>query len=262
MPKNTLLVSLGSGHKRGALMTPKRTLVVAVAVAVGVAASVLSYVFLNNAQQRAYHNAKLVEAYVVVKPVPATLDGSAAISDGYIAAQEDPPGVPPDVSRDQALDHRRASRPWPPLASDRSLSLRCSPVRPPHPAASRRPSPPATSAVTASVDPVHGVANFPEVGDKVDLMITLNGAETVLLQNVQIIAIGQNANSPTATGSTATTVPVNTSGLYTFSVSPTDAEKIALTEQEGLGLYMTLVPPNTPPASIPPVNLGNITSAL
>src|ERR1700684_3382486 len=59
-------------------MTPKRTIVVAVAVAVGVAASVLSYVFLNNAQQRAYHNAKLVQAYVVVKPVPATLDGSAA----------------------------------------------------------------------------------------------------------------------------------------------------------------------------------------
>ena len=71
-------------------MTPKRTIVVAVAVAVGVAASVLSYVFLNNAQQRAYHNAKLVQAYVVVKPVPATLDGSAAISDGYIVQKKIP----------------------------------------------------------------------------------------------------------------------------------------------------------------------------
>ena len=30
-------------------MTPKRTIVVAIAVVVGVAASVLSYVFLNNA---------------------------------------------------------------------------------------------------------------------------------------------------------------------------------------------------------------------
>jgi hypothetical protein len=57
-------------------------------------------------------------------------------------------------------------------------------------------------------------------------------------------------------------VPVNTSGLYTFSVSPTDAEKIALTEQDGLGLYMTLIPPNTPPVSIPPVSQENITSAL
>ena len=71
-------------------MTPKRTIVVAVAVAVGVAASVLSYVFLNNAQQRAYNNAKLVQAYVVVKPVPATLNGSLAISDGYVQVKKIP----------------------------------------------------------------------------------------------------------------------------------------------------------------------------
>lgn len=71
-------------------MTPKRTIVVAVAVAVGVAASVLSYVFLNNAQERAYHNAKLVEAYVVVKPVPATLSGTNAINQGYIQHKKIP----------------------------------------------------------------------------------------------------------------------------------------------------------------------------
>ncbi len=242
-------------------MTPKRTLVVAVAVAVGVAASVLSYVFLNNAQQRAYHNAKLVEAYVVVKPVPATLDGSAAISDGYIAHKKIPREFRPTsaVIKLSSIEDKQA------VASFGVGQVLVSSMFASASSASSSFSQALTAghvAVTASVDPVHGVADFPEVGDKVDLMITLNGAETVLLQNVQIIAIGQNANSPTATGSTATTVPVNTSGLYTFSVSPTDAEKIALAEQDGLGLYMTLVPPNTPPSSIPSVNQENITSAL
>lgn len=123
-------------------------------------------------------------------------------------------------------------------------------------------------AVTTSVDQVHGVADFPGPGDRVDLMVSLNGTETLLLQNVSIIAVGQTtvtgaASSAATTGqsTTAANTPTNTSGLYTFSVTPTDAERIALAEQEGLGLYMTLVPPNSPPVTIPPVNQGNINSA-
>src|ERR1700680_1251219 len=71
-------------------MTPKRTVVVAVAIAVGVLASVLSYVFLNDAQQRAFHNAKLVPTYVIAKPVPRTLSGATAVNDGYIVKKNVP----------------------------------------------------------------------------------------------------------------------------------------------------------------------------
>ena len=46
--------------------------------------------------------------------------------------------------------------------------------------------------MTASVDPIHAVAELPRSGDKVDLMVTLNGTETLLLQNVSIIAVGQS----------------------------------------------------------------------
>jgi len=66
---------------------------------------VLSYVFLNNAQQRAYHNAKLVEAYVVVKAVPATLDGTQAINGGYIKHQKIPQQFRPTSAVDQAVEH-------------------------------------------------------------------------------------------------------------------------------------------------------------
>ncbi len=243
-------------------MTPKRTIVVAVAVAVGVAASVLSYVFLNNAQTRAYHNARLVEAYVVVKPLPATLSGSLAVSDGYIQHKKIPQEFRPTsaVTKISSIENKDA------VASFGVGQVLVSSMFATASSSSSSFSqliPAGRVAVTASVDPIHGVADYPGVGDKVDLMITLNGSETLLLQDVQIIAVGANGSTPAATGSTtATTTPTNTSGLYTFSVTPTDAERIALAEQDGLGLYMTLVPPNSPQVTIPPIGQGNITSAV
>ncbi|HXQ63078.1 MAG TPA: Flp pilus assembly protein CpaB [Acidimicrobiales bacterium] len=246
-------------------MTPKRTIVVAVAVAVGVAASVLSYVFLNNAQERAYHNAKLVEAYVVVKPVPATLNGTEAIDNGYIQHKKIPQEFRPTsaVTKISSIEGKEAVAPFAVgqvlvssmFASSSSASNSFA-----------RAIPSGHVAVTASVDQTHGVADFPGPGDKVDLMVSLNGTETLLLQNVQIIAVGQTTVTATASvaagqSTTAASTPTNTSGLYTFSVTPTDAERIALAEQEGLGLYMTLVPPNSPQVTIPSVNQGNINSA-
>jgi Flp pilus assembly protein CpaB len=241
-------------------MTPKRTIVVTVAVAVGVAASVLSYVFLNNAQQRAYHNAKLVEAYVVVKPVPTSLDGATAISDGYIQHKKIPQEFRPTsaVTKISSIDGKVAIAPFAVgqvlvssmFASATSASNALS-----------QDLPAGHVAVTADVDQTHAVGDFPGPGDKVDLMVTLNQAETLLLQNVEIIAVGQNTSTSAAAASSGSAPALNTSGLYTFSVTPTDAERIAFAEQDGLGLYMTLVPPNNTPVTIPQVNEGNVTNA-
>jgi pilus assembly protein CpaB len=246
-------------------MTPKRTIVVAVAVAVGVAASVLSYAFLNSAQQRAYHNAKLVEAYVVVKPVPLSLNGTYAIADGYIVHKKIPQEFRPAtaVTKLSSIQGKEAVAPFA-VGQVLVTSMFASAT-----AAANSFSaviPPGHVAVTASVDQIHGVADFPSPGDKVDLMVTVNGQETILLQDVSIIADGQATTTSTATApagsTTGTTTPVSTSGLYTFSVTPANAERIALAEQDGLGLYMTLVPPNSTPVTIPSVSQGNITSAL
>ena len=118
-------------------------------------------------------------------------------------------------------------------------------------------------ALTVSVDQIHGVAGFPVAGNKVDLFITLNGTETVLLRNVSILAAGTNTPSQGATAqgsTTATTTPINSSGLYTFEVTPVDAERVALAEQDGLGIYMALVPPGSSQATLPPVSQGDIAS--
>jgi pilus assembly protein CpaB len=246
-------------REEGAWMTPKRTLVVAVAVAVGVAASVLSYVFLNNAQQRAYHNAKLVHAYVVTKPVPQTLSGADAVNDGYIQDKKIPAEFRPAgaVTKLSSIEGKEALAPY-----SVGQVLVASMFATPTAAASSFSQliPKGDVAISISVDQVHGVAGFPVPGNQVDLYVTLDGAETMLLQNVTILATGTGVPTKASdqNSTTSTTVPSNSSGLYTFEVSPAESQKIALAEQSALGLYMVLVPPGNAPVNLPPVNQGNL----
>ncbi|HUY23471.1 MAG TPA: Flp pilus assembly protein CpaB [Acidimicrobiales bacterium] len=245
-------------------MTPKRTVVVAVAVAVGVLASVLSYIFLNGAQQRAYHNAKLVPAYVVAKPIPRMLTWTDAVNGGYVQKKSVPAEFRPTaaVTSLAALQGKEADAPFS-VGQVVVTSMFVSPI-----AAANTFSqiiPAGNVAVTVSVDQVHGVAGLPVPGDKVDLLISVNNTESPLLQNVPILAIGQsttantNTNAQNATQTAATTANPS-SGLFTFAVSPSDAARIALAEQQAMGIYMLLVPPGNPVVSIPAVTPDGILS--
>jgi pilus assembly protein CpaB len=237
-------------------MTPKRTVVVAVAVAVGVVASVLSYVFLNDAQQRAFHNAKMVPAYVIAKPVPRTLSAAIAISDGYIVQKKVPNEfLPPSaVTNLAALKNTEAVAPF---STGQVLvsSMFVSPT-----AAANTFSgqiPPGDVAVTVSVDQVHGVAGLAVPGDKVDILISEGATESFMLQNVPIMAIGQSTAASSSSNAT-TTASTGSSNLYTFSVKPADAQRIALAQQQNLGIYLILVPPGSPVVSVPGADLGSI----
>ena len=244
-------------------MTPKRTVVVAVAVAVGVVASVLSYVFLNNAQQNAYHNAKLVPAYVISKPVPRAITGADAVNGGYITKKEVPAEFRPAsaVTNLNALTGKEAIAPFS-VGQVLVSSMFVSPTAAANTFSQIIPS--GDVAITVSVDQVHGVGGLPVPGDKVDLLINLNNTESSLLQNVPILAIGQNttANTNTSTHSATSTAAATTetSGLFTFQVDPTDAARIALAQQQAMGIYMLLVPSGNGVSSIPAVTPSNILS--
>ena len=241
-------------------MTSKRTVVVAVAVAVGVVASVLSYVFLNDAQQRAFHNAKMVPAYVIAKPVPRTLSGALAVGDGYIVQKKVPNEfLPPTAITDLgALKGKEAVAPF---STGQVLvsSMFVSPT-----AAANTFSgqiPPGDVAVTVSVDQVHAVAGLIQPGDKVDMLISMGATESFMLQNVSIMAIGQSTTSNTASAgqnNATTTASTGSSNLYTFSVKPADAQRIALAQQQSLGIYLILVPPGSPVVSVPGADLASI----
>ncbi len=243
-------------------MTPKRTIVVAVAVAVGVLAAVLSYVFLNNAQKQAYHGAKLVPAYVVSKAVPRSLTGAQAISGGYLQQESLPRKFRPPsaVTNLNSLNGKEAISSYAvgqvlvssmfvnPLAAVNSFSQLI---------------PAGDVAVTISEDPVHGVADLEVPGDKVDLLVTVNNQESTLLQNVPILAIGESTSTTSTnvqTDASTPTTQANTSGLFTVAVNPAEATRIALAQQESLGLYMLLVPPGNPVVTVPSATTGNFLS--
>ena len=88
-------------------------------------------------------------------------------------------------------------------------------------------------AATVRIDDVSGVAGFIQPNDSVDVLITRqvqSGAQAtqltdVLLQNVRVIAIDQEAKNSDGTPKVARTA--------TLTVTPLDAQKLALAQQAG-----------------------------
>ncbi|HXX91826.1 MAG TPA: Flp pilus assembly protein CpaB [Acidimicrobiales bacterium] len=244
-------------------MTPKRTIVVIAAVAVGVLAATLSYTYLNGAQQRAYHNAHLVPAYVVAKPIPPALTGADAVDQGYIAHKNVPAEFRPysAVTDLSSLQGKQAVSSYA-VGQVVVTSMFASPAAVAVANSFAQSIPAGDVAVTVSVDQTHGVAGLAVPGDRVDLLVSDGTTESSLLQNVPILAIGQQTVSQASTASTtaSTSSPSNdpSSGLITFAVQPADAARIALAQQQNMGIYLLLVPPNNPVATIPQVDAGSI----
>jgi pilus assembly protein CpaB len=246
-------------------MTSKRTVVVAVAIAVGVVASVLSYVFLNNAQQNAYHNAKLVPAYVITKAIPRTLSGVDAVNGGYVKQEKIPAEFRPasavtnvSVLRDQAAGANL------PAGEIVTTGMFVAPDTIASVAAETVPA--GDVAISVSVDQVHSVAGLIQPGDKVDILLDLNGnQETYLYQAVPVLAVGTTlVPAPGSTTSAAQTTAASTteSNVITFAVTPSAAARIALAQSDGGGvtggIYLALeAAGNTPtqPTTITGANL-------
>jgi pilus assembly protein CpaB len=241
-------------------MTSKRTVVVAVAVAVGVVASVLSYVFLNNAQDNAYHNAKLVNAYVIAKPIPRTLSGADAASGGYLQQKKVPAEFRPAsaVTRLASIRNEAANTNLPVgeivvdgmfVAPETISSVAAQTV------------PQGDVAISVSVDQVHAVAGLIQPGDKVDILVDINGnQETTLYQQVPVLAVGTTLVKTPGTASAAQTTSTTTSNVITFAVTPEAAARIALAQSNGGGvtggIYLVLEAAGNPAAAP-----TNITSA-
>ena len=93
--------------------------------------------------------------------------------------------------------------------------------------------PPGMRAATVRINDVSGVAGFVQPNDSVDVLITRTlpqqGAAAqvtdVLLQNIHVLAIDQNAKNSDGTPAVARTV--------TMEVTPIDAQKLALAQEAG-----------------------------
>lgn len=111
---------------------------------------------------------------------------------------------------------------------------------------------PGMRAVTVRVDDITGVAGFVTAGDRVDVVLTRNKvqqqlpsaggdqpaatsemASEVILQNVKVLTLDQNADESNTTAQVAKAI--------TVEVSTDDAQKVALAQQLGT-LYLLLRP--------------------
>jgi pilus assembly protein CpaB len=240
---------------------PRKSLAVVVAIALAVVASAVADIGLHSAQKNAQKNAALTSVYVLKGAVPRNESVSAAYLQGLITStrlplQFVPAGAVTDLS--QIRNHEAEyNLPAGQVVVD---AMFVSPKAGTSLAAQTVPK--GDVAVSVSVDQVHGVAGLIQPGDKVDILVDLEGdLETYLYQLVPVLAVGstlvpgphlKTASVPTSSTSpgtsTSQSASVKTEGskvIITFAVPPAAASTIALANSSGGGvsggLYLALV---------------------
>ena len=247
-------------------MTARRTMILVVALVIGLIAAVALYSYMTSVEARAYEGAELVEVYVVKKEIARGTLGDDAIGSELIASDEMPQEYRPDsaltdltpIRGKVAITDLKAGQ----VVVD---GLFVVPTEVPGGTISSQLDE-GEVAVTVSVDQVRGVGGNLLPGDRVNMMVNLielgpngeaaagDGGKQVryLYQNVKILAIGQNA-AP-GLGETEATNPG--SDLITFAVPPEAAQRIVFAGSDRI--YLTLVPKDNQPLPLAPVTINDL----
>jgi pilus assembly protein CpaB len=250
-------------------------LILVIAVALAGLTAFLTFHYANSADERAFKDAELVEAFLVKKDIPKGFPGEKAIDEGYIGKESIPRKFFParGITNAQALRGQVALAPLSsgvPIVEGNFVEPRVAQES----FAQRLEK--GMQAVTLSISDVQGVARLVVPGDHVNLMLTTDKQATgaaagggeketqFVLQNVEVLAVGNSttlqpgeaaAQADVAAGQAKTV----DSGLMTFSVPGLDAERVVNASETG-AIHLTLVPPDYTPAPVPPVNRGNLFS--
>lgn len=254
-------------------MSARRTLIIVIAIALGVVAAVATVLYVNSVQSRANHNAKLVAVYQVARDIPRNTTGDTAIAAGLVKTGKIPKAFYPAtaVTNINAIKGKVASATIPAgavLVDGQFVDQKTAQAN-----FSATNIPAGQVAVSISVDSLHAVGGLIVPGDKVDLMefggaalpANATPAQTAaaennrfahfFYQNVSVVAIGA-AVAPTPGSTTAATNPG--SSVYTLAVPADAAERILLAANANLGLTLALVPPDNQPVNVGSVTGGNI----
>ncbi|MEY2397282.1 MAG: pilus assembly protein CpaB [Actinomycetota bacterium] len=235
-------------------MPARRTLIIVAAVVAGLLSAAGASAFLSGSDQRAYKGATLVKVFKVSKDVAKGYSGDDAISGEFVKSDEMPQEFRPSTAITD-INSLRGKVAVTGLSANQVVvdGMFVDPRAAQVTAAQRIPA--GQVAVTVTVDQVHGVAGLLVPGDRVNIMVNLEGAQQTLYQNVQILFIGATA-APEAGDTQAVANPG--SGLLTFAVPQEAAEKITLGSTQPGGLYLTLVPPDYKATPIPAATTGNL----
>lgn len=234
-------------------MSSRRTLIVVAAVVLAALAALATFSYVRGLEARAYGNAELVEVFTVTLDIPKGLPGDQAIA-AHISRSRIPRRFRPSTAL-TTLDPLKGKVALTALSVNTVIveGQFVDPRQAQVTFAQRIPA--GQVAVTVSIDQVRGVAGLLVPGDRVNMMVADGPSQRLLFQNVQIIAIGTTA-APEAGETQAVQNPG--SGLITFAVPPVAAQRIVFASQQGGGIYLSLVPPDNQPVTVPPVNGGNL----
>jgi pilus assembly protein CpaB len=234
----------------------RRTLILIVGVVIAALAAVATWRYLDTADERAYGDAKLVKVFRVAKDIPKGTAGETALAEELVESASIPQEFRPGTAlTSSSVNSIRGKVALVNLSAGQVVvdGMFVDPRVATVSFAERIPA--GQVAITISVGNVQGVAGLLVPGDKVNIMV-VGGEARFLYQNVNILAIGSTA-APEAGETQAVRNPG--SGLLTLAVPAEAAERIALAAGGAAGtIYLTLVPPDNQPASIPPVNADNI----
>lgn len=257
-------------------MLSKRPTVLIAAV-LAVIAGVAAYAEVHGAQQRAYKNTTLTTVYAASRTVPREESLSQAVSQGIIKATKMPLQFRPagavtattagTLAKDEATFNI-------PAGTVVTADMFAAPQALASVAAET--VPPGDVAISVSVDQVHGVAGLIQPGDKVDILVDVNGTESYLYQSVPVLAVGTTLVTASSSAREASADASANSGngtqqtnnVITFAVTPAAAARIALantTSGGGSGatsggVYLALQAAGESTSSVASVNQSNLVS--
>ena len=269
-------------------MSQRRTLILVAAIAIGALASFLVWNYVNNVKDTAFNNAEQVPVYLVKQAVPRGTPGLEA--QAYITKENIPRKFKPgnaitaleDISGKVAVGDLVPNQV---VVNDMFVEASDPSAISTFAEKLRRIRNQDQTAVTISVDQVHGVAGLVQPGDYVNILIkpaipglsdvtsgagvsssssATSGAGAVgaryLYQKVEVLAVGKDA-LPQAGSATTTPAAAGTetadSGLITLIV-PTEAAQY-IVSMDPATIYLVLVARDYKVIPLPPLTKAPIT---
>jgi pilus assembly protein CpaB len=251
---------------------------IAVAAAVlAVVAGVGAWMYVSGADQRAQDRAKLVEAYVARQDIAKGTSGDQVVSAGLLATRRVPrESVPPAALKNSSVIKGKVALSG--IAAGQFVVSEqfVAPGRSGGGIGGTLPN--GKQAITISVDDAHGVAGFITPDDYVNVIVAAkvrkdpqakfdanvpDNIAVFMVQKVQVLAVGQQAEQPTDNSSDKTTTANDRKanrGLVTLAVDAVDAQRLAFAQQN-YAIYLTLVPPSYTPENVPSVGDSAIVPA-
>ena len=212
-----------------------RRLAIVVAIVCGALAALLTYLYLSGLQQptQPTETAKMVAVITPVEDIEAgTLIQGDMLTEVEVPAEQ----APSDAAKSRSQLAGKLARVDLPTGEP----ILTGQVRTTEGLLSYR-VPEGMRAVTVAIDPIVGVAGFPQPGDRVDVIATFNleklDVTRTVLQNVQLLAVGQvtvtEVEKEQARDEEGEIKPEPERTTATLAVTPEQAQILVLSDERG-----------------------------